>query len=139
MVDEIGSASNRPLAVSLRLFADVDAPSQARAFVRDFCSAAGFSDDFCDVAVLLVEELVSRSVDHGGAPPTVEIERAGSGLRIAVHDDASVIPAQRTPTMAAESGLMLLDRLAAVWGTTAQRTGKAVWFELHPGRRVTEG
>ena len=130
MVDEVSPHPDRPLAASLRLFADLDAPSQARSFVRDFCSASGFPAEFRDVAVLLVEELVSKAVDQHGAAPTVEIERADTGLRISVHDGSSIIPSQRLPNAYAESGLMLLDRLATAWGVTPRDSGKAVWFEL---------
>ena len=117
VIDGVSPLPERPLAASLRLFADLDAPSQARSFVRDFCSASGFSSDFSDVAVLLVSELVQNAVTRGGAEPTVEIQRAGSGLRIGVHDPTPAIPAQR--------GSIDL----------AQQTTKIMWFEIHAFHR----
>lgn len=133
MVEQPSSSSDGPLAASLRLFADLDAPSQARAFVRDFCRASGFPDDFCDTSVLLVNELVKNAVVHAGAGPFVEIQRVDGGLRFAVYDTSPILPTQRLPSLEAENGrgLMLVERLANTWGIQAHASGgKYVWFEL---------
>jgi hypothetical protein len=110
VVDHPASHSEPPLAASLRLFADLDAPGQARSFVRDFCWASGFSSDFSKVATLLVCELVKKAVVSDGDDPTVEIQRAGSGLRIGVHGQHPAIPPQRSAT----------------------EGSKILWFEIHP-------
>ena len=81
MADAFDSLSDPPLAASLRLVPDHEPTSQARTFVRDFCTAAGFASDFCDVAVLLVDELVEKMLVDDEAAATVEIQRAGAGLR----------------------------------------------------------
>jgi anti-sigma regulatory factor (Ser/Thr protein kinase) len=109
VVDEVSSQPERPLAASLRLFADLDAGGQARSFVRDFCLSSGFSSEFCDVAVLLVGELVKNALVNSGQEPTVEIQRARDGLRIGVHGSSPDIPAQRA---------------------SAERR-KIKWFEIH--------
>jgi anti-sigma regulatory factor (Ser/Thr protein kinase) len=116
----------------LRLFAGLDAPGQARSFVRDFCSASGFPEDFCDTSVLLVNELVSNAVVHVGMGPTVEIRRIDSGLRFAVCDESPILPTQREPSVYADSGrgLLLLRRLASDWGIRPQSGGKCIWFDL---------
>lgn len=116
MIDGVSPHSDRPLAASLRLFADLDAPAQARSFVRDFCTASGFSSDFSDVAVLLVSELVKNAIGQGEGEPTVEIQRAGHGLRIGVHDKRPTIPPQRDRPNVLE---------------LSQRSSKIMWFEIH--------
>ena len=132
MNEESSPGPKGPLAASLRLFADLDAPGQARVFVRDFCSASGFPAEFVDTAVLLVNELVKNAVVHAGAGPTVEIRRGEAGLHFAVYDESPILPSQRLPNLEAETGrgLILLDRLANRWGVAAHGGGKCIWFEL---------
>jgi anti-sigma regulatory factor (Ser/Thr protein kinase) len=109
VIDETSSQPAWSLAASLRLFADLDAAGQARSFVRDFCQSSSFSSEFCDVAVLLVGELVKNALVNGGQEPTVEIQRAGDGLRIGVHGSGPDIPPQRS---------------------SVERS-KIMWFEIH--------
>lgn len=116
MIDEVGPVPDRPLAASLRLFADLDAAAQARSFVRDFCTASGFSSDFSDVAVLLASELAKNAIGQGQREPTVEIQRAGHGLRIGVHDSRPNIPPQRRRPNVLEP---------------LQPSSKIMWFEIH--------
>ena len=67
--------------------------------------------------MLLVSELVNNAVVHGEGEPTVEIQRAGHGLRIGVHDSRLTIPPQR-------EHLNVLQ--------LPQRSSKILWFEIHP-------
>lgn len=133
MAGQTDSTSDGPLAASLRLLAELDAPAQARAFVRDFCSASGFPPDFCDTSVLLVNELVKNAVIHGRSGPIVEIQRVEGGLRFGVYDANPMLPSQRLPSLEAESGrgLQLLGALADTWGIKPHSSGgKYVWFDL---------
>jgi hypothetical protein len=66
--------------------------------------------------VLLVSELVQNAVGAGDGEPTVEIQRAGHGLRIGVHDNRPSIPPQRARLVGVE---------------TATRASRIVWFEIH--------
>ena len=133
MVGQSDSSSDAPLAASVRLRAELDAPAEARAFVRDFCCTAGFPSDFCDTSALLVNELVKNSVIHGRAGPIVEIQQLDGGLRFGIYDANPMLPSQRQPSLESESGrgLLLLDALADTWGIKPHASGgKYVWFDL---------
>lgn len=85
-------------------------------------------------AVLLVSELVTNAVQHarGGDAITLELQAAGTWLRIEVADADPRWPQPRTPVGFDGSGfgLVLVDSLAGKWGVRETATGKAVWAEL---------
>ncbi|WP_104783118.1 MULTISPECIES: ATP-binding protein [Streptomyces] len=98
------------------------------------------SDATCAVA-LVVGELAANAVRHGRVPGRdfglrLALDRAADLLRIEIADAAS---AKRLPTAAPSShpegesgrGLLLVDALAARWGSAPRRpVGKTVWAEL---------
>lgn len=108
---------------------------QARRFAAE-CVAECAADERDDV-VLLVSELVSNAVLHGGphAPAAVvglalevrpdrvrvEVEDAGAGLPV-VGDGATDRLGGR--------GLLLVATLASRWGSIPSDAGKTVWFEV---------
>jgi serine/threonine-protein kinase RsbW len=85
-------------------------------------------------AVLLVSELVTNAVRHARDSDaiTLELEAAGTWLRIEVTDADPRWPQPRTPAGFDESGFgfVLVDALAGKWGVRETETGKAVWAEL---------
>ena len=87
-----------------------------------------------ETAVLLVSELVTNSVRHArdSEAITLELEAAGTWLRIEVTDADPRWPQPRTPAGFDGSGfgLMLVDALAGKWGVRETGIGKAVWAEL---------
>jgi two-component sensor histidine kinase len=90
-----------------------------------------------DSARLLVSELVTNSIVHGGSAGEgwidVVIERRARCVRIEVADAASSgrRPVLRPvdPTSTSGWGLQLVDRLATVWGVETG-TGTRVWCEI---------
>ena len=87
-----------------------------------------------ETAVLLVSELVTNAVRHarGSDPITLELQTAGTWLRIEVQDADPRWPQPRTPAEFDGSGFgfVLVDALAGKWGVRETATGKAVWAEL---------
>ena len=87
-----------------------------------------------ETAVLLVSELVTNAVRHtrDSDTMTLELEAAGTWLRIEVADGDPRWPAPRTPAEFDGSGFgfVLVDALAGKWGVRETATGKAVWAEL---------
>ncbi len=87
-----------------------------------------------ETAVLLVSELVTNAVRHarGGNAITLELQAAGTWLRIEVQDADPRWPQPRTPAGFDGSGfgLVLVDALAGKWGVRETATGKAVWAEV---------
>jgi anti-sigma regulatory factor (Ser/Thr protein kinase) len=92
---------------------------------------------------LLVTELVTNSVRHGGGGPLVGLDvfLGGGRLRIEVVDEGQgFTPHARTPDQSPDGGwgLHLVDRLADRWGVQGDR-GTLVWLEIDlpveaPGR-----
>jgi anti-sigma regulatory factor (Ser/Thr protein kinase) len=92
-------------------------------------------------AILLVSELVTNAVRHAGGTYAIalDLEAAGTWLRIEVQDADRHWPRPRVPAGFDESGFgfVLVDALAAKWGVRETATGKAVWAELdtrQPGK-----
>jgi anti-sigma regulatory factor (Ser/Thr protein kinase) len=94
--------------------------------------------DLLDRATLLVSELVTNSVRHGGLRPDQEIEltvRASpERLRVEVAEAGTGFevepgPRPRRAGPAGGWGLYLVDRLASAWGVESNGLTK-VWFEM---------
>lgn len=106
---------------------------QAREAARDALAAWQLAH-LEETAVLLVSELVTNAVLHarGTYAIALELETAGTWLRIEVQDADPRWPQPRTPDRFDESGFgfMLVDALAARWGVRETETGKVVWAEL---------
>jgi len=86
-----------------------------------------------DEAQLLVSELVTNAVRHGGPPVTVRVECVGvEGLRVSVSDGDPRPPVRRDVEPEAEGGrgVALVDILSDRWGVEAGEPGKTVWFVL---------
>jgi anti-sigma regulatory factor (Ser/Thr protein kinase) len=95
--------------------------------------------DLLDRATLLVSELVTNSVRHGGLRPDQEIEvtveASPQRLRVEVAEpgegfEVAPGPRPRREGPAGGWGLFLVDRLSSAWGVESNGVTK-VWFELH--------
>jgi serine/threonine-protein kinase RsbW len=117
----------------LRLAGDDHAPARARRALESLENALG--DARSDVA-LLVSELVTNSIRHGGGQPDAAIEVVAT----AAPEVVRVEVADRGPGFDAEEahrgrsvggyGLKLVEKLTTRWGTT-HNGGSRVWFEIH--------
>jgi len=87
-----------------------------------------------EYAVLLVSELVTNAMRHGGEPIRLVADITASGLRVEVYDgNTDAFPAIRDirPDAPGGHGLRLVDALADRWGTNeVAGDGKCVWFEI---------
>ena len=86
-----------------------------------------------EVAILLVSELVTNAMRHGGEPIRLVANITPSGLRVEVYDgNVDAFPAVRDmrPDAPGGRGLRLVDALADRWGTIEADDGKCVWFEI---------
>ncbi|GAA3074748.1 hypothetical protein GCM10020000_69720 [Streptomyces olivoverticillatus] len=106
-----------------------------------------------DEIELVADELVTNALLHtdGAAVVTIRMltgpERR---LRVEVEDKSSALPRRREPGESGVSGrgLLLVDRLADVWGVEPRGGGKSVWCEFivpglgtrwRKGRPTTDG
>lgn len=112
------------------------AARSARAAVRERL-AGQFGEPVLSDVELLVSELATNSVRHGGAGESaelsLELEVTDECVRLAWCDpgpgfEETLKPAPHTEREGGY-GLVLLDRLATTWGV--QRNGSfCVWFEI---------
>ena len=95
---------------------------------------------------LLVSELVTNGVRHGGAGENDVMEltalRHGTRLRVVVTDSGPGFDGRPRPRNRADQtggwGLFLVERLAERWGTQRSDDATTVWFELKlPTRKPT--
>jgi anti-sigma regulatory factor (Ser/Thr protein kinase) len=84
--------------------------------------------------VLLVSEVVTNSVVHGGPPIIVAVDcETTTGLRVRVRDGSQDLPMPREADVWEEGGrgLGLVARLSDDWGVDPEPgDGKQVWFVL---------
>ena len=138
MVDEVVAVAGVLDAVEavLRsgrsLAADVSSSAVARRFMEETLErwACG---DVLDVVNLLVTELVTNAVIHGGSESEVAVLLTGQALRVEVADNHPAVPAPR-PTdddwATSGRGLALVETLSERWGIEPRAGGKVIWFEL---------
>lgn len=103
----------------------------ARRFVESVMTGAGL-EDLVYAANMLVSELVANAVLHTGTPVTVVVRPGEDQVRVEVHDGSAQLPVRRhySNLSATGRGLILVDRMAADWGSNPTGNGKVVWFEL---------
>jgi anti-sigma regulatory factor (Ser/Thr protein kinase) len=117
---------------------DLPASADSIAVARSIVLRLGeqLPDKLRDDAALLVSELMSNVVRHGGDLARLTVSAGPDSLRIAVHDDGAGAPTMRAgaidPTAASGRGLRIVDTLARRWGVDPDPdgAGKTVWFEL---------
>ncbi|WP_328314977.1 SpoIIE family protein phosphatase [Streptomyces sp. NBC_00442] len=122
---------------------DPEALSSSRHMIRAAVRAWG-ARERSDEIELAADELITNALMHtdGGAIVTI---RALSGperrLRVEVEDRSSALPRRREAGASGVSGrgLMLVDRLADVWGVEPRGSGKCVWCEFVVPERGTGG
>lgn len=91
--------------------------------------------DALDEVTLLVSEVVTNAVMHGGSDVEVAVRLLPDALRFEVIDAGSA-PAEVVASSAAAAddesgrGLAIVEALATRWGVEAFNGGKSVWFEV---------
>ena len=112
---------------------DETSPAVARQFLQQ-ATCPEHASHVLDDAVLLVSELVTNSVLHGGPPILVAVDCDSSkGLQVRVRDGSRQLPKPRDATVWEEGGrgLTLLEMLSVDWGVEVEPDdGKQVWFVL---------
>jgi anti-sigma regulatory factor (Ser/Thr protein kinase) len=104
----------------------------AREFVAGALREQGYAGD-TDVVLLRASELVTDAVRHAATPFEITVDVEDEGVRVAVtDDDAAHEPEVQHPGPEDTNGrgLLLVDRLAAVWGSNQAGSRKSVWFTL---------
>ncbi len=112
---------------------DKRAPAAARHAVTAALSQWGFRDeDWLAETAVLVSELVSNAVRHGGGCLALHLEAHEGRVVLSVADGSSVVPRRRDPDDAGGRGMALIEALSAGWSVRDHQGGKQVLVELHP-------
>ncbi|MGW5329016.1 SpoIIE family protein phosphatase [Streptomyces sp. NPDC004014] len=119
---------------------DAEALRQARHLIRAAVRGWGARERADDIE-LVADELITNALMHteGAAIVTLRaLEGSDRRLRVEVEDSSSALPRRRDAGEDGVSGrgLLLVDRLADVWGVEARGGGKAVWSEFRTPRRA---
>jgi anti-sigma regulatory factor (Ser/Thr protein kinase) len=103
----------------------------ARTFLRSV-SCPDHQSAVLEDAVLLVSELVTNSVLHGGPSLVVAVDCDGAQLSVRVRDGSPELPELRQTTAADERGrgLALVASMSDAWGVEPIPDGKHVWFTI---------
>ncbi len=103
---------------------------EGAALARDFTRAVLAGLPALEDALLVVTELVTNAVRHGGGKPVLRLWTGAARLRIEVSDASPRLPRRRRSGADGGWGLPLVERLAAEWGARRAGRGKVVWCEL---------
>jgi anti-sigma regulatory factor (Ser/Thr protein kinase) len=130
----LGAGIFSAIESTLSLPPDPASPSLARRFVRQVLAEWG-ADEFEEPATLLTSELVTNAVLHARSSAQITLRLADGRLWVGVADGVEVSPVRKRygPEAATGRGLLLIERMAAAWGTERSgpgNPGKVVWFEL---------
>ncbi|MGW7041824.1 SpoIIE family protein phosphatase [Streptomyces avermitilis] len=113
---------------------DPEALTEARHMIRAAVRAWG-ARECADEIELVADELITNALMHteGSAIVTLRVLTGPDHrLRVEVEDSSSALPRRREAGESEVSGrgLLLVDRLADVWGVEARGRGKCVWCEF---------
>ncbi|HEX2119772.1 MAG TPA: ATP-binding protein, partial [Acidimicrobiales bacterium] len=131
MRDGMAMATDRPAGVPGQV-QDRSVVSRARADVVRRADDLGLAE-LADDAALVVSELVTNALLHGGGCAGVATVPIDSGIRIEVRDRSSLPPMLGRPSEESLTGrgLRLVANVSARWGAdTEPGGGKVVWAEI---------
>lgn len=115
-----------------KLGPDVASSAAARRFMEETLRrwACG---DVLDVVNLLVTELVTNAVVHGGSEADVSVILTPSALRVEVGDQDDFVPSPKGTAddwATSGRGLALVETMSRAWGVEKAPQGKVIWFEV---------
>ncbi|MCX5013036.1 ATP-binding protein [Streptomyces sp. NBC_00555] len=102
-----------------------DARDAARAFL-DRLRQPAMATEVADTVVLVVSELATNAVRHGGGTCTLELTADAESIEVAVHDSSPHAPRMRTPDLYGGTGGFgwpMVNRLARATAVTCRASG----------------
>ncbi|MFI1996181.1 ATP-binding protein [Actinoplanes sp. NPDC020271] len=109
------------------------APGAARRAVVAVLGGWGFRNpEWLDAAAVVVSELVTNAVRHGGGCIALHVEAHDQQVVVSVADGSSVVPRRRDPDDVGGRGIALIEALADGWTVHNHEGGKQVRVTLLP-------
>jgi DNA-binding NarL/FixJ family response regulator len=111
---------------------DVSSSAAARRFMEETLRRWSCGD-VLDVVNLLVSELVTNAVVHGGSEADVSVVLTPTALRVEVADRDEHVPTPKTAEdgwATSGRGLALVETMSRSWGIDRVPGGKVIWFEV---------
>jgi anti-sigma regulatory factor (Ser/Thr protein kinase) len=110
-------------------------PAAARHQARTILHEAGWTPDRIEDACLVVSELVTNAILHGGGSARLRLDLDDERLHIQVEDHNHQLPRRRPSpsTQLHGRGLWIVDALSESWGSEIDPSGadgKLVWATL---------
>jgi hypothetical protein len=127
--------------LALTLEPVVGAARRSRETITEWCGRWDRSD-LAGTACIVVTEMVNNVVAHARTPMTLLLGVRDGGLAVAVRDESSRVPSftgAPAPTAFGGRGMLLIDSVAARWGSLLLAHGKVVWALLGPGKDGEDG
>jgi anti-sigma regulatory factor (Ser/Thr protein kinase) len=128
-------AMGRERALKLRLAGGSHAPAVARSALDSSLPRGALDEAHAHTARLLVSEIVTNSVRHGGAGEedwiALDVDISPGALRVEVTDHGAGFtpaPVHPAPDDPGGRGLFLVEQMADRWGHAD--AGTRVWFEV---------
>ncbi|WP_406412121.1 SpoIIE family protein phosphatase [Streptomyces sp. NBC_01614] len=123
----------RPLRESWTVWRVPQAVGHARRFTRRTLRAWGVPPQDMDAVLLVVSELVTNALVHTDGRVRLDLMLVNRRLRVAVADSSPrtpVKPASISWEATGGRGILLVEAMAATWGTVPVSGGKQVWSEI---------
>lgn len=125
------SGARRPAPAQEVFVAVPEAVAAARRFIKDNLMSWGERHLVPD-GTLIMSELATNAIIHGGSAFRASIERAAYIVRIAVEDVGPGLPRSRRVFQEAPGGrgVAIVEELSHRWGCDRIGGGKVIWVEL---------
>lgn len=127
--DQAGTATGSVMLTTLP--SDRAAPAQARHLAGSYMDGLGVDAQIRRSVQLMVSELVTNAVQHGGPPIRLFIRAYAGHLIVEVEDCGPPLPHDLAPQdLARGRGLFIVERLSIQWGERSHDQGKTIWCDV---------
>ncbi|MFN8193830.1 MAG: ATP-binding protein [Nocardioidaceae bacterium] len=121
------------MATGFALPTDGSAPGRARDLARREMASFHLAERVRRTVVLVVSELVTNAVQHGGPPVHCAVTVTDDMVRVAVTDEGRALPVERVSGGVGlrGRGLAIVRRVSVRWGVQEhEQGGKTVWADV---------
>ncbi len=109
-----------------------EAAGAARRATRTMLYSWGYRDPaWLDHAEIVVSELVTNAIKHGGGCLSLDLQAHKEHVTVAPADGTAAVPRRRDDPDC-DGGLLLIEALSTWWGVHDYLGGKRIFVQLRP-------